>query len=134
MQITHDIMVHGMAGATAQHVVEVLNTQGMDANKQFANTNPLVAAICGSKVDNVRAVLDAGADVNRGIKQGNKYSTPFKLLMRSLISADDRKDIVRLLLDRGATLPDPALWRSSKAYRRLGKMLKDEQSKRRSRK
>jgi hypothetical protein len=41
-----------MYGRTVQHVVEMLNSKGMHANKQFTNTNPLVAAIRSHKVDN----------------------------------------------------------------------------------
>jgi hypothetical protein len=134
VQITRENMICAMYGRTVQHVVEMLNSKGMHANKQFTNTNPLVAAIRSHKVDNVRAVLDAGAEVDRGARLGNEDLSPFELLIRTTISADDRKDIARLLLDRGATLADPALWRSSKAYRRLRRMLKGEQLTRKSRK
>lgn len=130
--ITRETMVAAMSGGTAQHIDEVFNTTGMDANKQFADTNPLVAAIRGAKVDNVRAVLDTGADINRGATHGTRHSSPFEILMGALIGTERRRMIARFLLDRGADLPGSSLWRSTKAWRRLGRMLPAEQAKRKA--
>ena len=111
-----------MSRGTVQHIVEVLNTDGMDANKQFSDTNPLVAAIRGGKVENVQAVLDAGADINRGITPRSKNFSPFELLVHVPIGKVQRDSIARLLLDRGAILPAPSSQQSRQANCRLENM------------
>ena len=130
VQITRDTMVSACYLGTAEHLIAILSTPGMHANKRYADTTPLVAAVRSHSVEIVRVVLDAGADVDLKVGRGRKEMSPMDTVLKGVMPATNRIAIARLLLDRGATLPEPSTWSASHGYRALKGMFEDEEAKR----
>jgi ankyrin repeat protein len=68
-------------------------------------TEDLLSAFDGHEVEGVRAALDAGADARSPVRG----KPPIVRLLEEYTRSDRLPDCLRLLIDRGATLPDPVL-------------------------
>jgi ankyrin repeat protein len=99
---TTSSLLNAAGGGDTRSVVEILQ-QGVDANASFpiTGTRALMIAAAQGHVDTVRALLDAGADVNAADVTG---WTP---LHAAAYNGD--LQIVKLLLGHGA-IPPPPSW------------------------
>jgi Ankyrin repeat len=68
-------------------------------------TDDLLSAFDGHDVNGIRAALDAGADPRSPVRG----KLPILWLLEECTRSDRLGDCLRLLFDRGATLPDPLL-------------------------
>jgi ankyrin repeat protein len=95
-------MIYEAADQDSQGVVALLK-EGADANTSFpiVGTRALMVAASHGNMDTVRALLDAGADVNA------KDFTGWTALHAAAFNGDP--EIVQLLLEHGA-VPGKARW------------------------
>ncbi|KAK4112958.1 ankyrin [Canariomyces notabilis] len=68
----------------------------VDATDRVWNGSPLMAAIQGQKIANVRVLLEAGADVNHVMRRNEMRRT-----LLHLAAQDGIPELIQLLLDRG---------------------------------
>ncbi|CAO2653268.1 Nn.00g026790.m01.CDS01 [Neocucurbitaria sp. VM-36] len=123
-KVLESAAIHG----SPQHMEVLITSGGLDVNKKYKNTSPLIAAVRGGNIDVVRAVLDAGADVNmtiRGELSAMSVAISIELWIYSRLA------IGKVLLSRGATLPEASTWPSAQGVDSLVRaMLEDVKKKR----
>jgi ankyrin repeat protein len=97
---TTSSLLNAAGGGDTKSVVEILQ-QGVDVNASFPiiGTRALMVAAAQGHVDTVKALIDAGADVNAADVTG------WTALHAAAYRGD--KQIISLLLERGAIAPAP---------------------------
>jgi ankyrin repeat protein len=97
---TTSLLLNAASSGDTRSVVDILR-EGVDVNASFPviGTRALIVAAAHGHVDTVKALVDAGADVNAADVTG------WTVLHAAAYKGD--KQIVSLLLERGAIAPPP---------------------------
>ncbi|KAH7082377.1 hypothetical protein FB567DRAFT_447986 [Paraphoma chrysanthemicola] len=83
----------------------IMMSPGMGVDKVYADISPLVAAVRSADVHMVRAVLQAGADVNLRVGWAHEGKSPLEAALEP-----GREVVAQALLDSGAEIPPRDKW------------------------
>jgi hypothetical protein len=86
-------------------MMPIVASPGMTVNKAYVETSPLIASVRYGDIHMVRAVLQAGAEVNLKVDAEPKTKTALGEAM-----ATGKEAMTQMLLDYGATMPPRATW------------------------
>jgi len=101
---TDDSALIAAVRSGSKETVEVLLAAGADVNRG-TDDSALIAAVRSGSKDTVEVLLAAGADVNLGIDWDDGWKDGRKTPFSEAVSCGNH-DLLRLLLDRGARVPD----------------------------
>jgi hypothetical protein len=107
-------------------MIAMMMSPGMGVNKVYADVSPLVAAVRSGDVHMVRAVLQAGADVNLRVSLAHEGKTPLEAALEP-----GREVVAQALLDCGAEIPPRDKWSrpltlNDKKYKGVLQVLRNE--------
>jgi hypothetical protein len=105
VRVTRRHLIKACTCGRPEVVTALLGKDLMDPNRKFVDTTPLIAAARSGHVDVVKAVLDAGANINVSVIK--EPHTPLKAALQHRSKKDA---VIELLIARGAIIPDPEHW------------------------
>jgi len=83
-------------------IVQMMIAAGADVNAPFSHTTPLIRAISSSYPEIVDLLICAGANVNHVAPDGTMPLDAARAQDRTNATADEREQIIQLLLKAGA--------------------------------
>lgn len=128
--ISREGLLHVIRYANPKHINTLVSTKALDINRNFSNTTPLIAAVRSGSLDIIRAILDAGADINSGWFSYSAMGVAFSTKQKQ----EHKIRIVKLLLERGAELPATDQWPKAgkRGTSQIRALLEEEQKKRKN--
>ena len=125
------VTMNHLIGAANAHSPEIMlaitSAPGMGINRRFKNTSPLIAAVQARDVHVVRALLNAGADVDMKVDANGPEKSALSVAIEAGYDV-----ITQVLLDHGATLPPASRWpkKTSRKCKGVLELLYKEERKR----
>ncbi|KAH7070676.1 hypothetical protein BKA63DRAFT_569043 [Paraphoma chrysanthemicola] len=126
--ISREGLVNMTRYAESSHINILVSTKALDIDRDFYKATPLTAAVRSGSLDKIRAILDAGADINSGWFPYSAMGVAFRTKQKQ----EHKVRIVRLLLERGAMLPATDQWPKAgeRGTSQIRALLEAEQKKR----
>ncbi|KAH7082376.1 hypothetical protein FB567DRAFT_594863 [Paraphoma chrysanthemicola] len=132
VKITREALVKAMRYYGPSHLETLITNKALNVHRVFGDTTPLIAAARGGILDNIRAILDAGADIDFELGSPSNRISAMTIAIRTKLRQDTKVSIVQLLLERGATLPPVHTWSEvgKRGTSQIRALLEEEQKKR----